>query len=85
MLVGGLDVIGIFIFGPPDMLSKAQPKVRQLLYSLYKATYLRFSAFFDPDDLVHTRVLLQICSKTKKYPLCAEVDSFVFFPPFFLL
>ncbi|XP_031558529.1 protein odr-4 homolog [Actinia tenebrosa] len=73
MLVGGLDIIGIFIFGPPDMLSKAQTKVRQLLYSLYKATYLRFSAFFDPEDLVHTRVILQICSKTKKVT-CRTLD-----------
>lgn len=69
MLIGGLDVIGVFVFGPPESLAKIQTKIRQLSYSVYKATYLKYSAFFDPEGLVHSRVVLQICSKTKKYPL----------------
>lgn len=66
MLTGGLDVIGVFAFGPPDMLTKSQTKLRQLLFSINKAVQHKPASYFD--DFSHSRVLLQICSATKKYP-----------------
>ena len=67
MLTGGLDVIGVFAFGPSDMLTKSQAKLRQLLYSITKAVYHKPASYFD--DLSYSRILLQICSATKKYLL----------------
>ena len=67
MLTGGLDVIGVFAFGPSDMLTKSQAKLRQLLYSVTKAVYHKPASYFD--DLSYSRILLQICSATKKYLL----------------
>ena len=67
MLTGGLDVIGVFAFGPSDMLTKSQAKLRQLLYSITKAVYHKPASYFD--ELSYSRILLQICSATKKYLL----------------
>ena len=66
MLTGGLDVIGIFAFGPPDMLANSQTKLRQLLFSINKNVQNKPASYFD--GLSCSRVLLQICSATKKYP-----------------
>lgn len=67
MLTGGLDVIGVFAFGPSDMLTKSQAKLRQLLYSVTKAVYHKPASYFDA--VSYSRILLQICSATKKYLL----------------
>ena len=67
MLTGGLDVIGIFAFGPSDMLTKSQAKLRQLLFSINKTIRHKPASYFDA--LSQNRILLQICSATKKYPL----------------
>lgn len=64
MLTGGLDVIGIFAFGPTDMLSNSQTKLRQLLFSINKNVQNKAASYFD--GLSCSRVLLQICSATKK-------------------
>lgn len=67
MLTGGLDVVGVFAFGPPDVLTKTQGKLRQLVFSFQKNVHHRPASYFC--DLSHSRILLQICSATKKYPL----------------
>ena len=67
MLTGGLDVIGVFAFGPSDMLTKTQAKLRQLVFSIQKTVHHKPASY--SDDLMHSRILLQICSATKKYPL----------------
>ena len=67
MLTGGMDVIGVFAFGPMDMLTKSQAKLRQLVFSIQKTVYHKPASYFN--DLLHSRILLQICSGTKKYPL----------------
>ncbi|XP_073242041.1 protein odr-4 homolog [Porites lutea] len=72
MLTGGLDVIGVFAFGPSDMLTKSQAKLRQLLYSVTKAVYHKPASYFD--DLSYSRILLQICSATKKIT-CRTIDT----------
>ena len=67
MLTGGLDVIGVFAFGPMDMLTKSQAKLRQLVFSIQKIVQHKAASYFD--NLIHSRILLQIYSGTKKYPL----------------
>lgn len=62
-----MDVIGVFAFGPMDMLTKSQAKLRQLVFSIQKTVYHKPASYFN--DLLHSRILLQICSGTKKYPL----------------
>lgn len=71
MLTGGLDVIGVFAFGPPDMLAKSQTKLRQLLFSINKTVQHKPGSYFD--DFSHNRVMLQICSATKKIT-CRTID-----------
>jgi len=66
MLTGGLDVVGVFAFGPSDMLTKTQAKLRQLVFSFQKTVHHKPASYFS--DLSHSRILLQICSATKKYP-----------------
>lgn len=71
MLTGGLDVIGVFAFGPMDMLTKSQAKLRQLVFSIQKTVQHKAASYFD--DLIHSRILLQICSGTKKIT-CRTID-----------
>ena len=59
-------MIGVFAFGPSDMLTKSQAKLRQLLFSINKTVNHKPASYFE--DLSHSRILLQICSATKKYP-----------------
>ena len=73
MLTGGLDVVGVFAFGPSDMLTKTQGKLRQLLFSFQKTVHHKPASYFG--DLSHSRILLQICSATKKYPLWSYLTS----------
>lgn len=71
MLTGGLDVVGVFAFGPPDMLTKSQTKLRNLLFFINKNVQSKSSSYFE--DLSYSRVLLQICSVTKKI-ICRTID-----------
>ncbi|XP_020618091.1 protein odr-4 homolog [Orbicella faveolata] len=71
MLTGGLDVVGVFAFGPTDMLTKTQGKLRQLVFSFQKNVHHRPASYFG--DLSHSRILLQICSATKKIT-CRTID-----------
>lgn len=71
MLTGGMDVIGVFAFGPMDMLTKSQAKLRQLVFSIQKTVYHKPASYFN--DLLHSRILLQICSGTKKIT-CRTID-----------
>ncbi|KAL9987863.1 hypothetical protein ACROYT_G002236 [Oculina patagonica] len=71
MLTGGLDVIGVFAFGPSDMLTKSQAKLRQLVFSIQKIVHHKPASYFD--DLMHSRIILQICSATKKIT-CRTID-----------
>ncbi|EDO43376.1 predicted protein [Nematostella vectensis] len=74
MLTGGLEVLGLFVFGPPDMLTKAQGKLRQLVYMIYKKTSIKVDAFFHAQEAISSRVILQICSQTKKIT-CKTLDA----------
>ncbi|XP_032240881.2 protein odr-4 homolog [Nematostella vectensis] len=74
MLTGGLEVLGVFVFGPPDMLTKAQGKLRQLVYMIYKKTSIKVDAFFHAQEAISSRVILQICSQTKKMT-CKTLDA----------
>ena len=68
MLTGNFEVVGVYCFGTPESVSKELPKLRNLLFAIHKATSRKFSAFFEDNTLEVDRLLLQICSKTKKYP-----------------
>ena len=67
MLIGGIDVIGIFVFGPPEMLNKVQSKLRRLIFAIHKAVFRKPAGYFN--NPTNNRIVLQICSQTKKYPL----------------
>lgn len=71
MLTGGLDLIGVFAFGPSEMLTKSQAKLRQLLFSINKTIQHKPASYFDA--LNQNRILLQICSATKK-TTCRTID-----------
>ena len=72
MLPGGLDVIGLFAVSPPDGMKVAQPKLRQLLFSVHKSLSKITSA--EPsNDKISDRFLLQICPVTRKL-LCRTFD-----------
>ncbi|XP_060607747.1 protein odr-4 homolog [Ruditapes philippinarum] len=71
MLPGGLNVIGIFVVAPDAMIDKAQPKLRQILFAIQKQE--KKSPVPEMTEAVTDRVLLQICSTTKKYT-CRTID-----------
>ncbi|XP_041369971.1 protein odr-4 homolog [Gigantopelta aegis] len=64
MLPGGLDIIGIFALAPPDMMSNAQTRLRQILFAVHKN--LSKNLLATRDDEVTDRLVLQICSVTRK-------------------
>ena len=75
MLPGGLDVMGIFAFAPPDMMKDAQVKLRQVLYAVHKSLSKGPSSMIPRnDDEVTERIVLQICSLTKKVT-CRSFDA----------
>ncbi|XP_053380161.1 protein odr-4 homolog [Mercenaria mercenaria] len=71
MLPGGLSVIGIFAVAPDKMIEKSQAKLRQILFAIQKQE--RKSPVPEVSGAVTDRVLLQICSTTKKYT-CRTID-----------
>lgn len=70
MLTGGLKILGIFVFGPPEKRSQLQVKFRQILYMMYK---MILSDLPLGKIKLHSgnneQIILQVCSATKKYPL----------------
>lgn len=71
MLPGGIDVIGLFVVAPPKMMQQAQPKLRQMLFAIHKAQKRSFP--IENDQTITDRVLLQVCSETKKFT-CRSLD-----------
>ena len=67
MLPGGMNVIGMYVFSPPELINKNQTKLRQCMYGVHKVTernkFLR-SAMAHGD-----RIFIHICSSSRKYPL----------------
>ncbi|WAR31585.1 ODR4-like protein [Mya arenaria] len=64
MLPGGLNVIGIFAVAPPAMMQAAQSKLRQVLFAIQKQE--KKSQMSELGDSIGDRILLQICSSTRK-------------------
>ncbi|KAL1441401.1 hypothetical protein MTO96_001044 [Rhipicephalus appendiculatus] len=64
MLPGGMDVLGLFAVGTPEELAAAQPKLRQVLFAVFKviAKDQRMSLNSEMSD----RIQLQICTLTRK-------------------
>ncbi|XP_033732011.1 protein odr-4 homolog [Pecten maximus] len=71
MLPGGIDVIGIFALAPPNMMQASQVKIRQILFAIHK-TLVRGQIVPD-EGAITDRILLQICSTTRKYT-CRSID-----------
>lgn len=70
MLTGGLKVLGIFIFGPPEKRNKLQVKFRQVLYMVHKMILSDLPlGKLKLENGTSDQVILQVCSTTKKYPL----------------
>lgn len=73
MLPGGLEVVGLFVTTPPDAAKGLYPRLRLLLEQLCSlcsaSRHLEGpeSAFLDPPHM--SRVMLQLCPTTSKYPL----------------
>ncbi|XP_061171234.1 protein odr-4 homolog [Saccostrea echinata] len=71
MLPGGIDVIGLFVVAPPKMMQAAQSKLRQILFAIQKVLKRTFP--MEDDQNITDRVLLQVCTETKKYT-CRSLD-----------
>lgn len=71
MLPGGIDVIGVFVVAPPKMTQPAQAKLRQVLFAIQKVQKRTFP--LENDHNITDRILLQVCSETKKFT-CRTVD-----------
>jgi hypothetical protein len=69
MLTGGLRILGIFVFGPPDVRTKLQAKFRQTLYSVHKMICGDFPLAKLKLDQSANQVMVHVCSSTKKYLL----------------
>nr|KAG5689612.1 hypothetical protein BaRGS_032370 [Batillaria attramentaria] len=57
MLPGGLDVIGLFVVAPAQMLKDSQAKLRQMMFAVQKAVTKNMPVF--PADSIVDRILLQ--------------------------
>ncbi|KAK2180449.1 hypothetical protein NP493_442g00009 [Ridgeia piscesae] len=73
MLPGGLDVIGLFAVGSPDMMQSAQAKLRQVLFATHKMLRQGQPTPKTADPCITDRILLQICSVTRKIT-CRSFD-----------
>ena len=68
MLTGGLRILGIFVFAPPDVRTKLQAKFRQTLYSVHKMISGDFPLAKWKLNQSSGQLMVQVCSATKKYP-----------------
>merc|ERR1712168_204547 len=66
MFPGGLDVIGILAYAPSQMFQISQAKIKQLLFSTYKAIQ-KSSDFSQLVDRAQDKIVLQICSTTRSF------------------
>lgn len=74
MLTGGLKVLGIFIFGPPEKRNKLQVKFRQVLYMVHKMILSDLPlGKLKLENGTSDQVILQVCSTTKK-TTCFSLD-----------
>ncbi|OWF41028.1 protein odr-4 homolog [Mizuhopecten yessoensis] len=71
MLPGGIDVIGVFALAPPNMMQASQAKLRQIVFAIHK-TLVR-GQLVSEEGAITDRILLQICSTTRKYT-CRSID-----------
>ncbi|KAJ8274451.1 hypothetical protein COCON_G00090760 [Conger conger] len=72
MLPGGLSVLGVFLIHPPELSKEAQNTLRRLLFAVEKLISKGRLWKITEDD-VSERVMLQICSKTRK-AICRTFD-----------
>ncbi|XP_077986885.1 protein odr-4 homolog [Glandiceps talaboti] len=71
MLPGGVTVIGIFAFASPDVMTKSQAKLRQIIFAIQKT--MKKQEVIPKEDTFSERILLQICAVTRK-TTCRTVD-----------
>lgn len=71
MLPGGLGVIGIFAIAPPDMMQTSQGKLKQILFAIRKIEIRSIMPGLADD--ISDRILLQICSDSKKF-MCRSIN-----------
>lgn len=71
MLPGGLDVIGIFAVAPPTMMQSSQNTLRKVMFAIHKS--LSKGQMVTQDNQISDRILLQICSSTRK-STCRSID-----------
>ncbi|KAJ8357191.1 hypothetical protein SKAU_G00199850 [Synaphobranchus kaupii] len=72
MLPGGLSVLGVFLIHPPELSKEAQNMLRRLLFAVEKRISKGRLWQITGED-VSERVMLQICSKTRK-AICRTFD-----------
>ena len=67
MLTGGLNIIGVFAYGPPESIKNAQPMLRKAVFAVHKVeTKEQYQGGKGNIDTISDRYVLQICSMTKK-------------------
>ncbi|XP_006818913.1 protein odr-4 homolog [Saccoglossus kowalevskii] len=71
MLPGGISVIGVVAMAAPDVMTKSQAKLRQVMFAIHKTVTKGDVLLKDAD--VTERILLQICSLTRK-TTCRTID-----------
>ncbi|XP_036410341.1 protein odr-4 homolog isoform X1 [Megalops cyprinoides] len=72
MLPGSLAVLGVFLVHPPELSKEAQNSLRRLIFAVDKRLSKGRLWKLTEDD-VPERVMLQICSKTRK-AICRTFD-----------
>ncbi|XP_028393083.1 protein odr-4 homolog isoform X3 [Dendronephthya gigantea] len=73
MLTGGLRILGIFVFGPPELRKKLQAKFRQTLYAIHKTISNEVPLGKWELGQNSNQVMVQVCSATKK-TTCYAID-----------
>lgn len=64
MLPGGLDVLGIYIYGPSELATKNTANLRQILFAMFKSISKDQQLGFC--SKIKDRIQLQLCSITNK-------------------
>lgn len=72
MLPGGLDVIGIFVIAPLQMIDNVQSKIIQMLFAIQKLL-LKCQLVTINNSTINNRIILQMCPVAKKYT-CRIID-----------
>lgn len=67
MLTGGLHILGVFAYGPPDVMKNAQVMLRKAVFAVHKVELKeQYHGNTTDNDSINDRYVLQICSLTKK-------------------